>query len=149
MWPAELCFALVERLKSEGWEVVVTGDSREADLTARVAGSNAVDLGGKLSLRELAAVMARATVVVAPNTGPAHLAAAVGTPVVSLFAPVVSATRWRPWGVPHVLLGDQQAPCAGSRARTCPIAGHPCLTSVTPDDVFQAVRSLTTVRAVA
>jgi ADP-heptose:LPS heptosyltransferase len=149
MWPAELCFALVDRLKSEGWEVVVTGASREADLTARVAGSNAMDLGGKLSLRELAAVMARATVVVAPNTGPAHLAAAVGTPVVSLFAPVVSATRWRPWGVPHVLLGDQQAPCAGSRARTCPIAGHPCLTSVTPDDVFQAVRSLTTVRAVA
>ena len=50
------------------------------------------------------------------NTGPAHLAAAVGTPVVSLFAPVVPAARWAPYGVPLVLLGDQQAPCRDTRA---------------------------------
>jgi ADP-heptose:LPS heptosyltransferase len=149
MWPAERCAGLVGLLRSEGWEVVVTGDSHETDLTARVAGRAAINLGGKLSLRELAVVIAGADVLVAPNTGPAHLAAAVGTPVVSLFAPVVSAMRWRPWGVPHVVLGDQQAPCAGSRARTCPIAGHPCLASVTPEDVIQAVRSLTRARAVA
>ncbi|NEC78268.1 glycosyltransferase family 9 protein, partial [Streptomyces sp. SID7958] len=76
------------------------------------------------------------------NTGPAHLAAAVGTPVVSLFAPVVPAGRWRPYGVPCVLLGDQNAPCAGTRARTCPVPGHPCLDGVTALDVVAAVGKL-------
>ncbi|HEY0636056.1 MAG TPA: glycosyltransferase family 9 protein, partial [Pseudonocardiaceae bacterium] len=82
----------------------------------------------------------------AGNTGPAHLAAAVGTPVVSLFAPVVPAARWAPHGVPVVLLGDQDAPCRGSRARECPVPGHPCLDGVPPSAVLAAVRSLATPR---
>src|SRR5205823_11278002 len=101
--------------------------------------SAGIDLGGTLGLRELAGVLAAAEAVVVGNTGPAHLTAAVGTPVVSLFAPVVPARRWRPWGVPHVLLGDQDAPCRDTRARVCPVAGHPCLASVCVDDVLQAL----------
>jgi ADP-heptose:LPS heptosyltransferase len=80
--------------------------------------------------------------VVAPNTGPAHLAAAVGTPVVSLFAPVVPAARWAPFGVPTALLGDQGALCRDSRARTCPIPHHPCLDGINPAQVCAAVTSL-------
>ncbi len=101
-----------------------------------------VDLGGRTSLPQLAAVLDRAAVVVAANTGPAHLAAAVGTPVVSLFAPTVPAVRWAPYGVPHVLLGDQQAACRETRATWCQIPGHPCLTSVTAHDVCEAVTEL-------
>ena len=82
-----------------------------------------------------------ADVVVAPNTGPAHLAAAVGTPVVSLFAPVVPAEAWAPHGVPVVLLGDQDAACRDTRARECPLPGHPCL-SVDPGDLLEAVTRL-------
>jgi ADP-heptose:LPS heptosyltransferase len=66
----------------------------------------------------------------------------VGTPVVSLFAPVVPAARWRPYRVPHVLLGDQYAPCRDSRARSCPVPGHPCLARITPEQVLSAVRAL-------
>jgi hypothetical protein len=44
--------------------------------------------------------------------------------------------------VPTVLLGDQAAPCRGSRARDCPVPGHPCLAQVTPADVVGAVRAL-------
>ncbi len=54
-----------------------------------------------------AAVLAGADAVVCGNTGPMHLAAAVGTPVVAAFAPTVPLARWRPWRVPHVVLGDQ------------------------------------------
>ena len=70
-----------------------------------------------------------------------HLAAAVGTPVVSLFAPTVPAVRWRPWGVPHELLFGDVA-CAGCRARVCPVEGHPCLGGVTVADVLAAVERL-------
>jgi ADP-heptose:LPS heptosyltransferase len=107
------------------------------------------DLGGRTDLATLAEVLAEADLLVAGNTGPAHLAAAVGTPVVSLFAPVVPAVRWRPWGVPYVILGDQAAPCAGSRARVCPVRGHPCLSAVEPSDVVAAVDALLADRPVA
>jgi ADP-heptose:LPS heptosyltransferase len=91
----------------------------------------------------VAVVLESAACVVVGNTGPAHLATAVGTPVVSLFAPVVPADRWAPYGVPRLLLGDQGAACRGTRARACPVAGHPCLTSVTPEQVSDAVARLT------
>ena len=101
-----------------------------------------VDLGGRVDLAGLARVLAGAEVVVVGNTGPAHLAAAVGVPVVSLFSPVVPAVRWRPWKVPQVLLGDQAAGCAGSRARVCPVPGHPCLDGVSVGEVVSAVERL-------
>jgi ADP-heptose:LPS heptosyltransferase len=142
-WPAHRHAEAVRALAAAGYRVLVTGAPAERDLTAAVAASHAADLGGQTTLAELAAVFAGARAVVAGNTGPAHLAASVGVPVVSLFAPTVPAHRWAPYGVPVVLLGDQQAPCAGSRARICPVPGHPCLSSVMAGDVLAAVRRLT------
>jgi ADP-heptose:LPS heptosyltransferase len=141
-WPADSCAEAVEALADAGHPVVVTGGPGERALTARVAGRRGIDLGGATSLAEAAALLDGAAAVVVGNTGPAHLAAAVGTPVVSLFSPVVPAARWAPYGVPTVLLGDQSAPCAGSRARECPVPGHPCLASVTAADVVAAVDEL-------
>ena len=141
-WPAQHCAQAVRLLTSAGYRVVVTGSAGEQRLTAQVAGDTGIDLGGRTDLRTLAAVLDHAGVVIAGNTGPAHLAAAVGTPVVSLFAPVVPAARWAPYGVATVLLGDQQAPCRDTRARHCPVPGHPCLSGVRPADVVDAVGSL-------
>ena len=140
-WPAERHAAAVRLLHDAGVNVVVTGGPDERDLTALVSGYGAFarDLGGRTPFPTLAAVLAGAEAVVVGNTGPAHIAAAVGTPVVSLFSPVVPAERWAPYGVTHVLLGDQRAGCRGSRARECPLPGHPCLTSVTPEQVTAAV----------
>jgi len=144
--------AIVDALVAAGRRVVVTGGGAERSITAAVAGEpreRVLDLGGRTNLAELAGVLGRADVVVVGNTGPAHLAAAVGTPVVSLFAPTVPVERWRPWRVPHVLLGDQSAPCAGSRARTCPVPGHPCLDGVPVAAVLAAVDLLAGRRLVA
>ncbi|HLK43893.1 MAG TPA: glycosyltransferase family 9 protein [Thermoleophilia bacterium] len=141
-WPTDRWTETVHALTAAGHVVAVTGTPEERKLTAAVAGEDGIDLGGRTTLAELAAVLRGAQVAIAPNTGPAHLAAAVGTPVVSLFAPVVPAARWAPYGVPTVLLGDQHAACAGSRARVCPVAGHPCLNSVTAFDVVKAVEKL-------
>jgi ADP-heptose:LPS heptosyltransferase len=134
----------VRALAAQGQRVVVTGHPGERELTAEVAGDVALNLGGATDLPGLADVLDRAAVVVVPNSGPAHLAAAVGTPVVSLFAPVVPAPRWAPYGVPTVVLGDQSAPCRGSRARECPVPGHPCLESITPEQIVAAVAELST-----
>ena len=142
-WHATGHRQLVASLAGAGHRVVVTGGPGEATLTRSVAAGHALDLGGRLDLPALARVLAGATAVVVANTGPAHLAAAVGTPVVSLFAPTVPAGRWRPWRVPHVLLGDQAIACAGCRARVCPVSGHPCIGGVPVAEVLEAVDALT------
>jgi ADP-heptose:LPS heptosyltransferase len=144
-WSPAANAAAVQRLADTGWRVVVTGGPDEVELTALVAGPprpDVIDLGGATGWTGLARTVADAATIVVGNTGPAHLAAALGTPVVDLFAPVVPAVRWRPWRVPHVLLGDQAIACAGCRARTCPMQGHPCLDAVTPEHVVAAVAEL-------
>jgi ADP-heptose:LPS heptosyltransferase len=150
-WNPSAHAALVDALVDAGRRVVVTGGPGERALTGLVAGparEAVLDLGGETDLPELADVIAGASAIVVGNTGPAHLAAAVGTPVVSLFAPTVPAVRWRPWQVPHELLFTP-VDCAGCRARTCPVPGHPCLGRVAVADVLGAVERLAPVEAMA
>ena len=137
-WEPERCRELVARIDRT---VVVTGGPRETALTAYVAGERGIDLGGRTTLAELAGVIERADAIVVGNTGPAHLAAAVGTPVVSLFAPTVPPERWRPWNVEHELLYVDVL-CHGCRARECHVVGHPCLHGVRADDVLRALERL-------
>jgi ADP-heptose:LPS heptosyltransferase len=147
-WAPERNAALVAGLAAEGRRVVVTGAPGERELTALVAGEDGADLGGATDFAGLADVLAGADCVVVGNTGPAHLAAAVGTPVVSLYAPTVPAVRWRPWRVAHELL-YVDVPCAGCRARECPVPGHPCLGGVDVADVVAAVGRLAPLREAA
>jgi ADP-heptose:LPS heptosyltransferase len=135
---------LVGLLAASGRPVVVTGGPGERELTALVAGPprpGVLDLGGRTSFAGLAEVLAGASAVVVGNTGPAHLAAAVGRPVAWLHAPTVPAVRWRPWGVPYVRLA-LPVPCEGCRARVCPVPGHPCLDPLPAARVLEAVEAL-------
>ena len=148
-WEPERNRELVARLAGAGRHVVVTGGPDERELTAFVSEPprpEVTDLGGATAFPVLAEVIAHADVIVVGNTGPAHLAAAVGTPVVSLFAPTVPSARWRPWMVPHELL-HEDVPCAGCRARVCPVADHPCLSAVEASYVEAAVNRLGLVTA--
>jgi ADP-heptose:LPS heptosyltransferase len=139
---------LVAALTARGETVVVTGGASERELCAYVAGDRATNLAGQTDFVTLARVIADAEALIVGNTGAAHVAAAVGTPVVSLFAPTIPAARFRPWMVPHVLLGDQDIACRGCRARECPLEDQPCLGVVTIDDVLAALSSLRAARAV-
>jgi ADP-heptose:LPS heptosyltransferase len=140
-WFPDRNAALVEQLCANGYNVVVTGSRQERDLTKLVSGTRALDLGGETSFAQFAAILRSARVVVSGNTAAAHVASAVGTPVVSIFPPTIPALRFRPWMVPYALLGDQDAPCAGCRARICPIEGQPCIDVVHVEDVFRAVQA--------
>lgn len=136
-------------LRRRGHEVVVTGTDAEAAVCAGVASGTGRPpvLFPRADLSGLARVLASAEVVITGNTGPAHLAAAVGRPVASVFPPTVPAARWAPWGVPHVLLGDQRVECAGCRVRRCPEPVQWCTSTITPAAVARAVRDLGATRA--
>jgi ADP-heptose:LPS heptosyltransferase len=136
---------VTEALAAEGWRVLVTGSRQERRLTARTAGDQPLvfDLGGTTTLGGLAQVIGGARAFVGGNTGPMHLAAAVGTPTVAAFPPTVPLRRWRPWKVRHIALGNQAVPCAGCRSHRCPLPRQVCLDGVQPWDVVAAVAAVT------
>ena len=146
-WGARANAALVRKLVRDGHRVVVTGSESEGELCALVAGNDGIDIAGRTDFAMLARVIADARAIVVGNTGAAHVAAAVGTPVVSIFAPTIPASRFRPWAVEHVLLGDQQIECRGCRARECPRGDHACVAHVSIEEVGEAVRALLRERA--
>lgn len=149
-WPPARFAVLARALVDAGHDVVVTGSAGEAGLVEEVVAA-AVGIRSLVGapLDVLANCLASAGAVVAGNTGPAHLAAAVGTPVVSLFPPTVPAARWRPYGVPHVLLGRQDVACSGCRARRCPRPVQECLDPVGVGEVRAALEALGAARPLA
>jgi ADP-heptose:LPS heptosyltransferase len=136
--------SVVAGVAASGRRVVVSGSREEARLTALVSGEAlpVLDLAGRTTLRGLADVIASADALVSGNTGPMHLAAAVGTPVVAVFPPTVPLARWRPWRVPHVVLGDQHVACAGCRSRACPLDEQVCVCRIGAGEVVAALDHL-------
>jgi ADP-heptose:LPS heptosyltransferase len=92
-----------------------------------------------LDLAELTAFIAAAPVLVSNNTGPVHIAAAVGTPVVDLYA--LTNPQHTPWMVPHRVL-SHDVPCKWCYRSICPEGHQNCLRLVSPDQVVSAVADL-------
>jgi lipopolysaccharide heptosyltransferase II len=122
--------------------LVLTGSAAEAELVDTIQFASAVpaiSLAGRLSLGELGAALQLAAVAVTNNTGPAHMAAAVGTPVVDLYA--LTNPQHTPWHVRNrVLFHD--VPCRFCYKSTCPQGHQACLAGVAPQRVAAAVREL-------
>jgi lipopolysaccharide heptosyltransferase II len=129
--------ALGERI---GGSAVLLGTASDAAFGAAVARATRKpvrDLIGRTSLRQLVAVLARCALAFGPDSGALHLAAAVGTPVVSLWG-ATSAERSAPFGWDRLVVrGD--APCAPCFLRECPI-GRICMEAITPEGVLEKAR---------
>ena len=140
-YPAERYARVVEELCSEtGLPVLVTGGPGEEDLAKEVAGSAGLPLGGETGLGAFASLIGRAAAVVTNNTGATHVASALKTPVVTVFAGTNPAEQWGPWRTPSRLL-THPVPCAPCYKRVCPI-GHECLTGIAPETVTRATLEL-------
>jgi ADP-heptose:LPS heptosyltransferase len=125
-----------------GQQVVFTGASDERDLVESIRADMGVpshSLAGVLALPELAALIALAPLLISNNTGPAHLAAAVGTPVVDLYA--LTNPQHTPWRVPTRVL-SHDVPCKYCYKSICPEGHHDCLRRVAPAAVVQAAVEL-------
>jgi lipopolysaccharide heptosyltransferase II len=103
-YPPEAFADAGNRLAEQGFQVVITGAPSETELTDALADTipNSVSLGSALSLSEFIGVIAQAPLVISNNSGPVHIAAALGTPVVALYA--MTNPQHVPWNVPHRVL---------------------------------------------
>ena len=129
--------------------IIITGSPAEAPMTEALAaaiGPGAVSLGGKTSIGELAALISLAPLLISNNTSAVHLAAAVGTPVVDVYAR--TNPQHTPWMVPsRVLYFD--VPCRDCERALCSKTEHPPLQTVAPVEVVRAAQSLLDSRKVA
>jgi heptosyltransferase-2 len=137
--------AAVSELGLPNVQVAVVGAPGEESLGQAIAGhvqTSVVVLSGRTTVRELMMVVQRCAAFVTNDTGPMHVASALGVPVISIFGP----TDWRataPFGPGHTLI-RHEVDCSPCLLRECPI-DHRCMTSVTAEDV--AVPLVSTLRA--
>jgi len=142
-YPADAWAAAIRLLaRSTGLPMVLTGSSAEVELVEGIRAACGVpthSLAGRLDLGQLGALLHMAAVAVTNNTGPAHIAAAVGTPLVDLYA--LTNPQHTPWRVRNRVL-FQDVPCRFCFKSTCQAGHHACLAGVAPERVLEAVASL-------
>jgi heptosyltransferase-3 len=146
-WPPERAAALIDVLVRRGERIALTAapDERELALIAEIrkrTSAPITDFSGKLSLKQLAALSARAKLFIGVDSAPMHIAAAMQTPVVALFGPS-GELEWGPWQVPHRIVASGEHPC-----RPCGNDGcgggkvSECLTRLPVEAALAAVDSL-------
>ena len=149
-WGRDNWQALMHRLAAlyPGYALVLCGAPEESEASEFAAdgwrqnsSSPVVNLCGVLTPRESAAVFAHARAFVGHDSGPMHLAAAVQTPCVAIFAARNKPRVWFPYGKRHRVL-YHQTDCWGCGLETCIVEQKKCLTSITVDEVVTEVRAL-------
>jgi heptosyltransferase-2 len=102
--------------------------------------NQSINLCGELSLLQLAALLKRCDLMIGVNSGPAHIAAAVGIPVVSIWSSAYLPEKWAPY-TPKLRLVRKQVPCADCRLIKCPLPVS-CMDMITPEEVIAAVEEM-------
>lgn len=142
-WTIEKMARFADTLIGRGYPIVLTAApaSREMDWMAALRSTmqkTAIDFSGRLSLKELAALTARARLFVGVDSAPMHIAAAMGTPTVVLFGPS-GDQEWGPWQVPHHILVSKVHPCRPCGSDGCNHSKvSECLTTLSVDEVLAA-----------
>ncbi|HEY0730748.1 MAG TPA: lipopolysaccharide heptosyltransferase II [Pyrinomonadaceae bacterium] len=141
-WPVERFAALADRLIDSRRQVLLIGSADEADVTREVTNrmqQKPVVLTGKTSLDQITAVLSIVDLVVTNDTGPAHIAAALGRPTLVIFGPTNPLTT-RPFA-PEAEILRNPPDCAPCMLRDCPI-DHRCMTAIEVNEVFEHSQAL-------
>jgi len=145
-WTVEKNAELINRLAAEGHRVVLTAAPAPAELAMiqaieKLVPGKAINLAGRLSVKELGAVAARAKLFIGVDSMPMHLAAAMGTPTVALFGPS-GEREWGPWNVAHRVVASDHGcrPCGNDGCGGGKLSE--CLTTLPVDQVHAAARAL-------
>jgi heptosyltransferase-2 len=142
-WPAERFAGLARRALDRGVQVAVQGSVAEGDLTAQVArlAPGSVDLAGKLDLRGLGGFIARCAAFAANDSGPMHMARALGIPTLALFGST-DPTMFDFRGHEVLFAGVACAPCSFFGRRRCPRGHFRCMLDLTEERAWSALGPL-------
>ena len=143
-WGIEKYAALVRWLSSEyGFTVIITGSSEEREKAReikKIGGPNVYNFAGKTSIGMFAALIKSCKLFIGGDSAGIHIAAAVGTPTVSIFGPA-STSAWAPRGKQHAIVYNEKLSCVPCDLKGCEGRGiSRCLDELTVDDVKSVVR---------
>ncbi|MBI5497810.1 MAG: glycosyltransferase family 9 protein [Deltaproteobacteria bacterium] len=142
-WPAERYAGLARRAGALGWRAIVTGTPAEAPLAAEVAraGAHVVDLTGRCGVDVLGAVIARCRAFVANDSGPMHMARALGVPVLTFFGST-DPRQFDFTGHAALYAGLQCSACSLYGLPACPLGHFRCMLDLSEQDAWTALERL-------
>jgi heptosyltransferase-2 len=142
-WPAESFAVLADRcVDTLQAQILLVGSKEELEVSRQVADrmhNKPIVLTGQTHIAEVVAVLSITDLLITNDTGPAHIAAALGRPTLVIFGPTNPLTT-RPFS-PFAEIIRHPPDCAPCMLRDCPI-DHRCMTAITPDDVFARAREM-------
>ncbi|MBM4177888.1 MAG: glycosyltransferase family 9 protein [Ignavibacteria bacterium] len=142
-WPTERFRELAQRLVHEGIRVSVLGDASVAEVASGSAGVD--NLAGSTTMQQAAGVIAGATIVVANDSAPVHLASLQNVPTIAIFGPTIPEFGFGPFGSDVIVVQNDQLlcrPCSDHGTQECPLGTHECMTSITVDKVYSRIQRL-------
>ena len=140
---------MLARINKElGVTCVIVGGNKDADLGERVrsaAGGDTSNLAGKTSLTDLMALMRHFKLFITNDSGPMHIAAAFGVPVLAVFGPTTKELGFFPYGKGHRVIevkGLECRPCALHGGKKCPLKHFKCMNDISVDEVFKNAKEM-------
>lgn len=138
---------LGKKLSAQSYEIAVLGSPDEKQLCDSIAAQipGAISYAGQLSLWQSVQQIRKAKLLVSNDSGGQHLAALTDVPIVSIFGPTVLSLGFRPWSSQSVVVQNEKLkcrPCGKHGHKVCPIGTHECMTSISAQQVYQAVQKL-------
>jgi heptosyltransferase II len=150
IWPLERFAKLADSIiQNSNIKIIIIGGKDERDIfcaetVKKFMQEEAIFLHGKLNIKTLAALIEKASLFISNDSGPVHIAAAVGTPVIDIFGrgqPGLGPLRWGPLGPNDIILHKDLGCKEKCLAHNCR-KGFACIRSISVDDVYNAVLSL-------
>lgn len=135
-WPRQRFTELAKRLVEQGRQVVFFGDGASKEWIRAICPEGAINLAGATNLRELICLIQLCTDFVTNDSGPMHIAAAVGTPIVALFGSTDQEVTG-PYGLRQTVI-DKKVSCAPCLKRKCPI-DFKCMKLISVDEVLKCL----------
>ena len=140
-WPKEKFAKLADKLKAKGEEVLFLGGpsdvERVKEIITLMENKEVINVAGKTTLKELAALTEKCDLVISNDSGPIHVSAAVGTSTIAIFGPS-DEKKFRPYGSKHKIV-KTDIDCRPCGEHECPLGHHNCMNEIKVNDVIKQI----------
>lgn len=146
-WTQEGFSTLVEKILAAGHSVALMGAPNEALICNAIQRKNSevLNFAGELSLAQTYNYLKSCDVVICNDSAPAHMAASLNIPVLSIFGPTTLALGFRPWNDKSIVVENENLncrPCGAHGHQQCPLGHHKCMQELTVEQVFTAFKKI-------
>lgn len=146
-WIAEYFIDTIKLFLNRGYKVVLTGSKEDKQICEKLSlatnSKNLIDTSGLFSINESVYLISKAELIVTNDSAPIHFAGLTNTKTIAIFGPTIPEFGFSPRGVEDVVIQNEELkcrPCAIHGGNKCPLGTHECMTSITPNLLFEKIK---------